>query len=110
MIDREKQAFWNALNVLMELYRCPALSKEAVAIWWAKLERFDFNQVTRDFNKWTDENRRQPTPADIIDLCKSQKTHPEFTALGRKFTPEEKARNKEKLDDIMRELGLRKSM
>ena len=110
MIDREKQAFWNALNVLMELYRCPALSKDAVTIRWAKLERFEFHQVTKAFDKWTDENRRQPTPADIIDLCKSQKTHMEFTALGRKFTPEEKARNKAKLDDIMKGLGLRKLM
>ena len=108
MIDREKQAFWNMINVCMELYRCPALSKEAVAIWWAKLEKFEFNQVTRAFDKWVDENRKQPTPADIIDLCKSQKTQHQFTALGRKFTEEEKAANRARLQETLKQLNIKR--
>jgi hypothetical protein len=93
----------------MELYRCPALSKEAVAIWWSKLSKYEFNHVSKAFSKWTETNRRQPTPVDIIDLCKEQQSRQSFVALGRKFTPEEKAINKAKLNDIMKELGLRKS-
>ena len=108
MIDREKQAFWNMINVCMELYRCPALSKEAVAIWWAKLERFEFNQVTKAFDKWVDENRKQPTPADIIDLCKSQKTQQQFVALGRKFTEEEKAANRARLQETLSKLNIKR--
>lgn len=108
MIANEKQAFWNMINVCMELYRSPALSKEAVAIWWSKLEKFEFTIVSKAFDKWVEENKRQPTPADIIDICKSQKNYPEFVALGRKFTAEQKAINKAKLDEMLKTLNLKR--
>ena len=108
MIDREKQAFWNMVNVCMELYRCPALSKEAIAIWWSKLERFEFNQVTKAFDKWVDENRKQPTPADIIDLCKGQRNQTQFVALGRKFTQEEKEKNRARLQETLKQLNIKR--
>lgn len=108
MIDTEKQAFWKMVNVCMELYRSPALSKEAVTVWWAKLEKFEFHIVSKAFDKWVGENKRQPTPADIIDLCKSHKAHPEFVALGRKFTAQEKAANKARLDDVLRQLNIKR--
>ena len=108
MVDREKQAFWNMVNVCMELYRSPALSKEAIAIWWSKLEKFEFQQVSRAFDKWVDENRKQPTPADIIDLCKSQKSNVSFMSLGRKFTPQEKQRNHERLQQVLSQLNIKR--
>ena len=108
MVVNEKQNFWNMINVCMELYRSPALSKEAVAIWWGKLERFEFSTVSKAFDKWVSENKRQPTPADIIDICKSHRTHGEFMSLGKKFTPEEKARNHAKLQTMLSQLNIKR--
>ena len=108
MNNNEKQAFWNVVNVCMELYRSPALSKEAIAIWWSKLEKFEFHHVTKAFDKWVDENRRQPTPADIIDLCKSQQYKTQYVSLGRKFTFEEKQRNRQRLQETLQQLNIKR--
>ena len=108
MVEREKQAFWNMVNVCMELYRSPALSKEAIAIWWSKLDRFEFNQVSHAFDKWTDENRRQPTPADIIDLCKAQISRQHQFSIGRKFSQQEKQRNHERLQQVLQQLNIKR--
>lgn len=109
MVNQEKQTFWNVMNVLCELYKRPALSKEAIAIWWAKLERFDLQCVNMAFNKWTEHNSFMPTPHDIIELCKPSR-HPEFTQkLVHKVSPEIRAENSEKMQKMMRDLGWRKS-
>lgn len=110
MIDREKKAFWNMMNVLAELYRRPALSKEAAAVWWGKLERFEFAVVSKAFDKWTESNSFMPTPHDIIQLCKPS-SHPAFTnKLVHKISDEIRTENKQKLEKMMRDLGWRKSV
>jgi hypothetical protein len=109
MVNQEKQAFWNMINVLSELYRRPALSKEAVAVWWAKLERFEFAAVSKAFDKWTESSSYMPTPHDIIQLCKPS-SHPAFTnKLVYKVSDEIRAENKQKLNKMMKDLGWRKS-
>ena len=108
MVDREKQSFWNMMNVCMELYRLPALSKEAVAIWWNKLERFEFEVVSKSFDKWVDENKRSPTPADIIDIARGYESKKTYVALGRKFSPEEKARNHQRLQEVLGKLNIKR--
>ena len=108
MISQEKQAFWNMMNVCAELYKRPALSKEAVAIWWSKLDKYEFNVVTKAFNKWTDTSSHMPTPHDIIELCKPV---PQFThKLVHKVPDEIRAENRAKLQKMMHDLGWRKSV
>lgn len=109
MVDQEKKSFWNMMNVCAELYKRPALSKEAVSIWWAKLDKFDFNIVSKAFDKWSDENSHMPTPHDIIELCKTQKERQFSHKLVNKISDEVRAENREKLQKMMQELGWRKS-
>lgn len=110
MITQEKQSFWNMMNVCAELYKRPALSKEAVAIWWAKLEKFEFSTVSKAFDKWSDNNSFMPTPHDIIELCKTN-NHPAFThKLVHKVSDEIRAENREKLQKMMQDLGWKKSI
>jgi hypothetical protein len=110
MVNTEKQSFWNMMNVCCELYKRPALSKEAVSIWWSKLERFEFNVVSKAFDKWSDDSSHMPTPHDIIELCKAADARVILTGIGRKFTPEEKAKNQARVQKMMADLGWRKNV
>lgn len=108
MVNTEKQSFWNMMNVCCELYKRPALSKEAVSIWWSKLERFDFNVVSKAFDKWSDNSSHMPTPHDIIEICKGYESRVILTGIGRKIDPEIKEANRQKLQKMMQDLGMRK--
>jgi hypothetical protein len=110
MVNTEKQSFWNMMNVCCELYKRPALSKEAVSIWWSKLEKFDFHIVSKAFDKWSDNSSHMPTPHDIIELCKAQESRVILTGIGRKIDPEIKEENRAKLQKMMNDLGMRKSL
>lgn len=110
MVNTEKQSFWNMMNVCCELYKRPALSKEAVSIWWSKLERFEFNIVSKAFDKWSDDSSHMPTPHDIIEICKGYESRNILTGIGRKFTSEQKAENQARLQKMMQDLGMRKSI
>lgn len=108
MVNTEKQSFWNMMNVCCELYKRPALSKEAVSIWWSKLERFEFNIVSKAFDKWSDDSSHMPTPHDIIEICKGYESRNIPTMIGRKIDPEIKEANRLKLQQMMKDLGLKK--
>jgi hypothetical protein len=74
MIDKDKKKFWNMVNVAMELTNRPPLSKEAIVIWYAQLERYDFDVVSAAMDRWLKESTKPPTPKDILDLCRPQVT------------------------------------
>ena len=58
------------LNVAMELTNHPPLSKEAVIVWYATLEKFDFDVVSKAVDVWLKASSKPPTPKDIVDICK----------------------------------------
>ena len=74
MIDQDKKKFWNMVNVAMELTNRPPLSKEAIVIWYAQLEKYDFDVVSGAMDRWLKESTKPPTPKDILDLCRPQVT------------------------------------
>lgn len=108
MVNTEKQSFWNMMNVCCELYKRPALSKEAVSIWWSKLEKYNFNIVSRAFDKWSTDNSFMPTPHDIIELCKTQQERVFNQKITKKLSEDELAANRERIKDIINGLGRRK--
>ena len=110
MVNTEKQSFWNMMNVCCELYKRPALSKEAVSIWWSKLERFEFNVVSKAFDKWSDNSSHMPTPHDIIEICKGYESRVILTGIGKKIDPEIKAENHARLQKMMADLGWSKRL
>lgn len=95
MIDTDKLAFKEMINAVFTIYGKPLPEKELLRIWWHKLERYDFNQVGRAFDHWTDSPNKLPQPADIIQLCKPREA--EYHALP---APVSYAENKENVDKL----------
>lgn len=81
MIDTQKANFKAMMKALTSLYGKQEMETELLRIWWSKLEKYDFDIVSHALDKWTDENKRMPTPADIIELCKAQLYRHQFVKL-----------------------------
>lgn len=70
MIDDHKVQFKQMMMAVTTLYGKPELNQELLRVWWHKLERFEFKMVAEAFDAWTNDSKRMPTPADIIELCR----------------------------------------
>lgn len=105
MVEQEKAQFKAMMRALTQLFNKPDLDIELLRIWWHKLSRFDFSVVSKSLDAWVDSNKRMPTPADIMELCKSQEQKIIPTSIGRKYTEDEKQANHERLLEIKRKLG-----
>ena len=88
MNNSNKKEFWAMINISMELTNHPPLSKEAIIVWYTKLEQFEFNVVADAVDTWLKESNKPPTPKDIIELCK-----PKPTIFARLPSPLAKAEN-----------------
>jgi hypothetical protein len=99
MIDSEKLAFKEMINAVFTIYGKPLPEKELLRIWWHKLERYDFNQVGRAFDHWTDSPNKLPQPADIIQLCKPREA--EYHALPAPVSYAENKQNVDKLNKFI---------
>ena len=99
MIDSEKLAFKEMINAVFTIYGKPLPEKELLSIWWHKLERYDFNQVGRAFDHWTDSPNKLPQPADIIQLCKPREA--EYHALPAPVSYAENKQNVDKLNKFI---------
>jgi hypothetical protein len=95
MIDTDKLAFKEMLCAVFTIYGKPLPEKEVLRVWWHKLERYEFSQVGRAFDHWTDSPNKLPQPADIIQLCKPREA--EYHALP---APVSYAENKENVDKL----------
>jgi len=107
MIDSEKAQFKAMMKALTQLFNKPDLDIELLRIWWHKLNRFEFRIVSKSFDIWVDNNKRMPSPADILELCKAQESRVILIGIGRKISPEVKAENQARLQKMMAELGWR---
>ena len=105
MVDNEKAQFKAMMKAVTQLFNKSDLDIELLRIWWHKLQRFDFHIVSKAFDTWVDANKRMPTPADILELCKSQEARHMPTMIGRKISDEDKQRNQQKLQAMMKQLG-----
>ena len=99
MIDTDKLAFKEMINAVFTIYGKPLPEKELLRIWWHKLERYDFNQVGRAFDHWTDSPNKLPQPADIIQLCKPREA--EYHALPAPISYAENKQNVDKLNKFI---------
>jgi hypothetical protein len=105
MVDSEKAQFKAMMKALTQLFNKNDLDIELIRIWWHKLQRFDFCVVSKAFDTWVDNNKRMPTPADILELCKSQELKNIPVGIGRKISNEDKQKNQERLHAMMKKLG-----
>jgi hypothetical protein len=108
MTQDDKRAFQSMMITVMALYYKPSLDKDALRVWWQKLERFDFNTVTKAFNAFTDTPNKPPTPADIIELCKLSEARNIVPKLVNKITPEKRVENQIRLREILSKLEIKR--
>ncbi|CAB4133843.1 hypothetical protein UFOVP263_21 [uncultured Caudovirales phage] len=107
MIDPDKSQFKAMMQAITQLYGKQDLSVELLRIWWLKLHRYDFGMVSKAFNSWIDTNKKMPTPADILELCKSQESRQIVPAITKKITPEQKEHNRERLRQALSQLNMK---
>ena len=72
MTQDDKIAFKSMMDTLTTLYQKPQLDIDTLRIWFAKLEKFEFQVVTKSFDKWVDNNKFFPSIFDILQLCREK--------------------------------------
>jgi hypothetical protein len=74
LIEDNKTAFKQMMNLLMETYQKQKPSADMLRLWWQKLEHHEIEVVCKSFDTWIDTKTYAPTPADILDLCRHKVT------------------------------------
>jgi hypothetical protein len=72
MNQQDKIVFKQMMDTVTTLYQKQPLDQDTLRVWFHKLERFEFLQVTKAFDKWVDQSRFMPTPSDILTLVKEK--------------------------------------
>ena len=72
MTQDDKIAFKSMMDTLTTLYQKPQLDIDTLRVWFAKLEKFEFQVVTKSFDKWVDNNKFFPSIFDILQLCREK--------------------------------------
>lgn len=72
MIEQDKIGFKSMMDTVTSLYQKPNMDIDTLRVWFYKLEKFEFNIVTKAFDKWVDQSRFMPTPSDILQLVKEK--------------------------------------
>jgi hypothetical protein len=72
MTPQDKIAFKQVMDTVTALYQKPQLDIDTLRVWFGKLEKFEFNVVTKAFDKWVDNNKFIPTVFDILQLCREK--------------------------------------
>ncbi len=89
------------IDAVFTIYGKQQPDKEILRIWWHKLERFEFNIVSRAFDIWTDTPNKLPQPADIIQMCKPRES--EYHALPAPVATAETKANIERMNKLIKE-------
>jgi hypothetical protein len=72
MTQDDKISFKSMMDTLSSIYQKQLMDQYTLRVWFHKLERFEFVQVTKAFDKWVDQSRFMPTPSDILTLVKEK--------------------------------------
>ena len=105
MLEHDKLPFKKMMGALTTNYGKPDLDIEMLRLWWGKLKMYDFNMVSMALSKWIGINKKMPTIADVIELCKSQEARVFTHALPRRYTEEERQANQDRLAEVRKQLG-----
>lgn len=68
MLENQKSEFFDLMCATAEVYGQPKLSKDAIRIWWASLQRFDIADVRQALDEHIRQSKFVPRPADILDI------------------------------------------
>lgn len=74
MDDTNKKDFALMMRVTWANYGRNEPDRETMRYWFSKLDKHDFNIVTKAFDEWIDASKQLPTIKDIQDACKPKPT------------------------------------
>ena len=60
------------MDTLTTLYQKQPLDQDTLRVWFAKLEKYEFNVVTKAFDKHIDNSKFFPSIFDILQLCREK--------------------------------------
>ena len=89
------------IDAVFTIYGKQQPDKEILRIWWHKLQRFEFNTVSRAFDIWTDTPNKLPQPADIIQMCKPRESV--YHALPAPVATAETKENIKRMNKMIKE-------
>ncbi len=72
MTLNDKISFKSMLDTLASVYQKQPLDQDTLRVWFYKLEKFEFNIVTKAFNKHIDSSKFFPSIFDILQLCREK--------------------------------------
>jgi len=72
MNQNDKTSFKSMMDTVTSLYQKPNLDIDTLRVWFHKLDKYEFNVVTKAFDKWVDNNKFMPTVFDILQLCREK--------------------------------------
>lgn len=74
MDDTNKKDFALMMRVTWANYGRNEPDRETMRYWFSKLNKHDFNVVTKALDEWIDTSKQLPTIKDIQDACKPKPT------------------------------------
>jgi len=72
MTLNDKISFKSMMDTLASVYQKQPLDEDTLRVWFYKLEKFEFNIVTKAFNKHIDSSKFFPSIFDILQLCREK--------------------------------------
>jgi hypothetical protein len=68
----DKISFKSMMDTLASIYQKQPLDQDTLRVWFYKLEKFEFNIVTKAFDKHIDNSKFFPSIFDILQLCREK--------------------------------------
>ena len=72
MIEQDKNGFADMMDSISAIYQKPPYDTNTMRVWFAKLDKFEFNVVSRAFDKWVNTQKFAPSLFDILQLCREK--------------------------------------
>ena len=72
MTLNDKIRFQSMMDTLTSVYQKQPLDQDSFKLWFYKLQNFEFNVVTKAFDKHIDNSKFFPSIFDILQLCREK--------------------------------------
>ena len=110
MIDTQKKGFKDMMNTIASIYSKPEPTQDTLRVWWAKLEKYEFMDVSHAFDDWVNRNKYMPTIADVLETLRANQPKDFVKALPRHFTEEEIKNNHDRMKKTVQEISSKPSL
>jgi hypothetical protein len=72
MTLNDKVRFQAMMDTLTSVYQKQPLDQDSFKLWFYKLQKYEFNVVTKAFDKHIDNSKFFPSIFDILQLCREK--------------------------------------